>query len=449
MTPKLHPWILAVGHGAVWVCDERLPVVVRADRRSGEITGVVSWPVKDDLRDLPSIGDIAIGSDAVWLAAPNAAGLVRLAPNLDSDVQVVPMTAPIGMITAHGATCWAREHSHGGEPDGPLGPAVWRVTSDGAAKVELGGYVWRIEATEEGLLALMQRPARAHDEQPHAGAGTAWLYPGVLVRIRDGDVEEILPLEDLGGASLHVARDRAWVQGGGHRDPAWLAEVDLERSALGPPAPLPSPLGLAIDGRFAWAHTNDRRHLASWDRQEVFVRVPLESNVGLESYRVVVRGDVAAFVADGEVVWASREADAHGERPPVRIDAETLEVVEWPVDVDVTALLPEPRPPDGLDPAAHAEEQREQLARSRIEDLTFDDVLLRGEFPHTELVVLFRSRRHRGVLFGRRWAVFDDFGLPQCLSYVSLELEEDVVAAGHGLPPVERCVPDDQGIVWF
>lgn len=30
-----------------------------------------------------------------------------------------------------------------------------------------------------------------------------------------------------------------------------------------------------------------------------------------------------------------------------------------------------------------------------------------------------------------------------------MEMEEDIVAAGHGVPPVSKCVPDDEAIVWF
>jgi hypothetical protein len=45
--------------------------------------------------------------------------------------------------------------------------------------------------------------------------------------------------------------------------------------------------------------------------------------------------------------------------------------------------------------------------------------------------------------------LFDDFGIPQTFGYATIELEEDVVAARNGLPPVDKCVPDSQGVVWF
>jgi len=104
---------------------------------------------------------------------------------------------------------------------------------------------------------------------------------------------------------------------------------------------------------------------------------------------------------------------ARGERPPVRIDADTLDVVDWPVTVDLTEFLPTARPPEGVDPAAHAQEQRTYLEGSRIEDVTFNRVFVDGNFPDAELVARFHSRHRPGITFGRRWALFDDFGIPQ------------------------------------
>jgi len=427
-----------------------LPVVARVDRVSGAVLGVASWPIDDTLRELPSITDIGAGGDAVWVAAPNAGGLVRLSPNLDEESQLIPMEATIGTISAHGATCWARQKSHGGEPDGSLGPAVWRVTDGDAVAVAFGGYVWQIAAEPEGLLVLMQRPARTHAERRDRGAGTAWLYPGVLARVRADAVEHLIDLEDLGGASLFVVGRQAWILSGGHADPPWLAEVDLVQSVLGRQIPLPWPvIGLAVDGQHAWVHTSDSGHLSTWDRQEVFVRVPLANGAGLEHGRVVVRGDVMNFVVDGSFVWASREAAAGGERPPLRINTNTLEAVEWPVQVDLTALLPTPRPPEGVDPVSYAEQERAGLERSRIEDVQLERVFVQGQFPDTQVVAHFRSPERRGVLFGRRWSLFDDYGNLQDLSYVPLELEENVVAADHGLPPINRCLPNADGVVWF
>ncbi len=443
--------MLTVGHGAVWVCDERLPVVVCVDRITGHVLGVASWPIDDALREQPSIADIDARGAAVWVASPSAGGLVRLSSDLQEEPHLVAIDAPVGSVSAHGSTCWAREESHGGEPDGSLGPRIWRVTTGDVTPVDLGGFVWQIEATASGALALMQRPARTHVEEPNPGGWTSWFYPGVLVRAReDGVVEEVIELEDLRPPMLVASDNRAWIRDARRMAPEWLAEVDLTRGILGRRILLPSPaLGIVVDGRRAWVHTIERRHVASWDRQEAFVRVPLSNGGDRKPGRAVVRGDVFDFAADADFVWASRDANARGEQPPVRIDADTLQVIDWPIDVDLTRFLPAARPPEGIDPVAHAEEQRQYLERSQVEGATFLRVFVDGTFPDTELVVHFRSHHRRGITFGRRWPLFDDFGVPQSLDYVTIEMEEDVVAAGHGLPPIHRCEPDDQGIVWF
>jgi hypothetical protein len=447
----LRPRLLTVGHGAVWVCDERLPVVVRVDRITGQVLGLASWPIDDALREQSSIADIDAGGDAVWVAAPSAGGLVRLPPDLKDEPHVIAIDAPVGSVSAHGLRCWAREESHGGEPDGSLGPMIWRVTSADVTTVDLGGFVWQIEATASGALALMQRPARTHVEQPHPSGGASWFYPGVLVQAReDGLVEEVMDLEDIGPRMLLTFDNRAWMRDARRMAPEWLAQVDLTRGSLGGRISLPSPaLGIVVDGRCAWVHTIERRHVASWDRQEAFVRVPLGNGEHRKPDRAVVRGNVFHFAADADFLWASRDANARGEQPPVRIDADTLEVIDWPLDVDLTSFLPAARPPEGVDPAAHADEQRRYLEGSQVEGVTFDRVFVDGAFPDAELIVHFHSRHRRGITFGRRWRLFDDYGVPQHLDLITIEMEEDVLAAGHGLPPIDRCLPDDQGVVWF
>ncbi len=87
--------MLTVGHGAVWVCDERLPVVVRVDRITGHVLGVASWPIDDALREQPSIADIDARGATVWVASPSAGGLVRLASDLQEEPHLVAIDAPV------------------------------------------------------------------------------------------------------------------------------------------------------------------------------------------------------------------------------------------------------------------------------------------------------------------------------------------------------------------
>jgi hypothetical protein len=53
------------------------------------------------------------------------------------------------------------------------------------------------------------------------------------------------------------------------------------------------------------------------------------------------------------------------------------------------------------------------------------------------------------LLFARRWRVFDDLGRPDEIDYETVELMEEIEANDLGLPPVDQCVPDEDGVVWF
>lgn len=88
--------------------------------------------------------------------------------------------------------------------------------------------------------------------------------------------------------------------------------------------------------------------------------------------------------------------------------------------------------------------------RPYIRGVTFESTELRGSFPGTVLVALFRSEARPGIRFGRRWRLYDELGNPEdeWLEYADVGLMEDV-EAGDGLPEPAACVPDAEGIVWF
>jgi hypothetical protein len=83
-----------------------------------------------------------------------------------------------------------------------------------------------------------------------------------------------------------------------------------------------------------------------------------------------------------------------------------------------------------------------------IRGITFESVELDGEFPYTAVVARFRANDRAGILFGRRWTLYDDLGNVEPLEYADIHLMEDIEAAGHGLPPMSQCAPDDTGVVW-
>jgi len=84
-----------------------------------------------------------------------------------------------------------------------------------------------------------------------------------------------------------------------------------------------------------------------------------------------------------------------------------------------------------------------------IEGVSLDSVELRGAFPDREVVATFQAPDRPGIRFARRWRLYDELGNPCDHEYASVYLEEDILAGSGGLPPLDRCVPDADGIVWF
>ncbi len=159
-------------------------------------------------------------------------------------------------------------------------------------------------------------------------------------------------MDDLASRALFAVDDRAWV-----REDASLCPPNGSRRLTSPGAswalasPSPHP---------RLASTSTTGGGRGFIRTRSSVRVALSHGQERDPPRAVVRGDVFDFVADPGFVWASRDADARGERPPVRIDADAMEVVDWPVTVNLTEFVPVARPPEDVDPVPppHAEEQR-------------------------------------------------------------------------------------------
>jgi hypothetical protein len=100
-----------------------------------------------------------------------------------------------------------------------------------------------------------------------------------------------------------------------------------------------------------------------------------------------------------------------------------------------------------VDPSDPAPTAADWQSDAFIRGVEFDSVEIVGSFPHTEVVALFHAADRAGIQFGRRWPLYDDLGNPQPLEYAGIHLMEDIEAAGYGLPGLEACVPDDDGLV--
>jgi hypothetical protein len=119
-------------------------------------------------------------------------------------------------------------------------------------------------------------------------------------------------------------------------------------------------------------------------------------------------------------------------------------------------------PPPGLDPDQFDRDSLAALAgsllggwiagdgssRPLVEGVAIGPVELRGTFPDSAVVAMFRTADRPGIQFGRRWPLYDELGNPLDPGYAAIYLMEDV-QSGDGLPPAARCQPDSAGVAWF
>jgi hypothetical protein len=84
-----------------------------------------------------------------------------------------------------------------------------------------------------------------------------------------------------------------------------------------------------------------------------------------------------------------------------------------------------------------------------IRGVAFEEVRLDGEFPDTELVLLFRARSHPGVPFGRRRRLWEEDGSPIEMVdiLIGVHLKENIESGEPGLPRDPEV--DASGIAWF
>jgi hypothetical protein len=161
---------------------------------------------------------------------------------------------------------------------------------------------------------------------------------------------------------------------------------------------------------------------------------------------------------DGEVWFGNPGASALMVAAPGRSGVRQLYLT-----MDIRPWLPRPQLAYDVDPDRFEQDQLDQFRRSFlagppdqraeaeqfIEGVCFDSVELRGEFPDSEVVATFRASDRPGIRFARRWRLYDELGNPCAHEYAGVYLQEDILAGNGGLPALDRCVPDADGLVWF
>jgi hypothetical protein len=346
---------------------------------------------------------------------------------------------------------------------------LWRVEGQEVELVDLGGAIADLSTDGGVLVAVVWLSSDPLIKRLGTTGGLGYIRPcSVLIGDpRRGPLRKIGAVTDDEGFVAY-ADGRFWLVGYG--EPAFedgkpeVRAVDPEAGRLEGPLPIAAERPVAVIA----GHVVD----LGWDPPLSVVRAARgagpEPRPALRFVRArdghvthVVRAprvdpDVCAI--DGSMIWF-RTFDGNSLFGVDVANYETLGVVPR---VDCSAHAPRPVAPVGLDLEAFEQRElhdfRESLfggwtaadgsTRPYIDGIAFDSIDLIGIFPLTTVVAIFRSERHVGIRFGRRWRLYTDLGDAASLEYADIGLMEDIEAGRGVLPDIEQCEPDDDGIIW-
>jgi hypothetical protein len=458
----LQPGSICVSDGAVWLSDITLPVVIEVDSRTGTVVRRFSWdPGAAHDRALPAATAMVASADAVWVCSPRAGGVVVL-DRRDGSAVVVTLPRPADGLWLDGSTCLAREEAVDARFDEPPAPQrLWRVGADLIGTIDLASAVADVAASENGVFVLVHRSSDRPGGPDVRPGYTVDFRPGALVKVDpEGTTHVITERDDIHGRLFYDA-GQLWTTGFG-RIVDGIRAVDSNSGATGTCLSIgDAALGLEVAGGHVWWISHPSlRATNEWDFAMTVNRRSLHGGPITTSTLV---GSLRDMVAFGRCSWCIRWRRRGEGWDLVRIDIDDPEPSIFSVSVDLTDLLPVPVPPAGVDPAVYSKQEWHRLHDSLmggrtdqtgrrtpfITGVTFASVEVQGEFPQTKIVALFRHQDRPGILFGRSWRIYDDLGQLAWLEYVDINLMESIQARGHGLPPVNRCKPDQNGVVWF
>lgn len=346
---------------------------------------------------------------------------------------------------------------------------IWLVHAGTARRIDAGLEQPILAAAGGKLAGVCRLPSDPIVKHLTPYGSVSWRYPGTVVMIDDAGTLDVLgPIPGSGGAA--VPDDGS----------VWL--LGFEGEAYDEPAPEVREV-LVAEGRVGEAlGVRPRRPVAVVDRFIVDL-VELEAADGSAADRDEGSAVVQFLPADGGEPWIAGPADVSHRSDSVLARASGGEVwlanhcgstllVAAPgragvrklrISLDCRPWMPRPALPAGFDPDQFEQSQLGGLrgaflegwltseggTRPFIDGVTFDVVELRGEFPDRDVVALFHAEDRPGTQFGRRWRLYDELGNPVDHKYADIHLMEDVESGDGGLPPADRCVPDDAGVTWF
>ena len=397
----------------------------------------------------------------------------------------------------------AADWMEAGGDDEALAPPtpIWRISAGAARRIAADLDQPILAAAGNRLAGVARLPTDPVIKHIHGdGSHVSYRYPGSAVVIDAAGTLRVAG--SLPGSSGMVceAAGRVWLLGFDQEtdgDPAPGArQLLLDEGRLGAPLDLRLQRPVAVVGRFV-VDIGQPHGAGNSGPGRGRPSVPVVQFAPIDGgeHRVTEAPGLGqdpgpeARVRDGEVWLGQPGASALTVAAPGRARARqlalALDIRPWmpspqvPADLDPVRFeqaqldlfrrwfLGGPPDPLGDDPAglagpagrpdnsagqgqrAEAEPLLEE-AEPFIDGVSVDSVELRGAaFPDREVVAMFQASDRPGIRFARRWRLYDELGNPCDNEYADINLQEDILAGSGGLPPLDRCVPDADGIVWF
>jgi hypothetical protein len=495
----------------VYASDEAFPVVAQLGRETGRLERLFWWPISPEHRRRSASTALLSHGRDLWVSSPLAGGVARIDKRTGVVTLIALEDAP-GPIAVVGDTIfvlgdadwlsgtddeealahpdvvpnrpvvWAEgtdEATRGLDVNDdfsfhlPPRP-VWRIDGDIAAGVDLGGDVSQLVPIRgDEFVVVLRRPEDPVVQTADEWGGVSYSYPGVIARCDARAKPTVLVNVSSTGGSLFADGDSWWLSGFGFESStselveptsfgrgasSALFSLDIETGRLEASAFSPGPVAIVdhaavVIGRgqassIGGTPKRCEARCFALDRRDEPRRVELPREV--DTFRDIVTSEGQLwFVSDASdaLVWLDPAGGASG---------------VLTIDIDLAASLPTPVQPDGTDLESFERQEHERLRTallrgwrndvggtvSFIAGIEIESVELRGRFPDAHVVARFRAVDRSGVLFARRWNLYDELGNLQEHEYADVLLMEDI-EAGSGLPPTDECLPDDEGIVWL
>jgi hypothetical protein len=354
---------------------------------------------------------------------------------------------------------------------------IWRISAGAARRLSADLDQPILAAAGNRLAGVARLPSDPVIKHIHVdGSHVSYHYPGTAIVIDEaGPLRVAGALPGSGGVAAE-GDGRVWLLGFDQEtdeDPASSArQLLLDEGRLAAPLDLRLVRPVAVVGRFVvdigCRHGAGEPGFAQRPRVPVVCFVPIDGG----EHRTVEAPGLSRYpgpevrACDGEVWLGNPGAGALTVAAPGR-----THVRELALTLDIRPWMPRPLLPDDLDPVRFEQAQLDHFRRwflggppdhperndpdqpagaePFIDGVSFDAVELRGEFPDCEVVATFQAADRPGIRFARRWRLYDELGNPCDHEYARVYLEEDILAGSGGLPPLDRCVPDVDGLVWF